>query len=261
VAFLNGELYAVTAGGGCGHGNPHQPNMVAMVDTVTGHWTMIADMSAAVAAHPAANVDDDDFQPDGDFYSLIAARGKLYTVEPNHGQVWSVTTKGEVEMVTDVSKPQGHIVPTAVADSDGGLLLSNLGVFPITPDSSQLLTLRPGCGAGIGFAVEDCGPGKLHLSAAATPGLTTVVSMAWGPDGLLYVLEVSDPQTTTEMPPYFPTPGDGKVVRVRNSVAEDVITGLSVPTGMTFGPDGALYVSNWGAAEAPIGQILRFNVH
>ncbi len=35
VAFLNGELYAVTAGGGCGHGNPHQPNMVAKVDTVT----------------------------------------------------------------------------------------------------------------------------------------------------------------------------------------------------------------------------------
>jgi hypothetical protein len=48
---------------------------------------------------------------------------------------------------------------------------------------------------------------------------------------------------------------------VRNGVKEDVITGLSVPTAMTFGPDGALYVSNWGAAAAPIGQILRFNVH
>ena len=30
---------------------------------------------------------------------------------------------------------------------------------------------------------------------------------------------------------------------------------------MTFGPDGALNVSNWGAVPAPIGQILRFNVH
>jgi hypothetical protein len=74
--------------------------------------------------------------------------------------------------------------------------------------------------------------------------------MDWSPDGLLYLLELSDPKTTTEKPPFFPTPGDGKVVRVRNGVAQDVITGLSVPTGMTFGPDGALYVSNW--AQRPL---------
>jgi sugar lactone lactonase YvrE len=251
VAFLDGELYAVTAGGGCGHGNPNQPNMVAKVNLATGKWTMIADMSAAVAAHPAANVDSGDFQPDGDFYSLIAARGKLYTVDPNHGQVWSVTKEGDVEMVTDISKPEGHIVPTSLVDSDGGLLASNLGTFPITPNSSPLMTLRPGCG---GSADGDCGPGTLHVNSSWLPGLTTVVGMDWGPDGLLYLLELSDAAG-------YPTPGDGKVVRVRNGVAEDVITGLSVPTGMTFGPDGALYVSNWGAAAAPIGQILRFNVN
>jgi hypothetical protein len=260
VAFLDGELYAVTAGGGCGHGNPTQPNMVAKVDHGTGQWRMIADMSAAVAAHPAANVDPEDFQPDGDFYSLIAARGKLYTVEPNQGQVWSVTKRGDVEMVTDISKLAGYwIGPTALVDSDDGLLVSNLGPFPITPNSSLLMTLRPGCGDRVGYAVDDCGPGTLHVASSSSPGLTTVVGMDWGPDGLLYLLELSEPQTT-EQPPFFPTPGDGKVVRVRNGVAEDVITGLSVPTAMTFGPDGALYVSNWGAAPAPIGQILRFNL-
>jgi hypothetical protein len=262
VAFLDGELYAVMAGGGPGHGNPNLPNMVAKVDLATGQWTMIADLSAAVRAHPPANMDTGDFQPDGDFYSLISARGKLYTVDPNHGQVWSVTKKGDLEMVTDISKLEtSWIGPTALADSDGGLLVSNLGPFPIMPDSSLLMTLRPGCGAGVGYAVDDCGPGTLHIASASLPGLTTVVGMDWGPDGLLYLLELSDPQTATEQPPFFPTPGDGKVVRVRNGVAQDVITGLSVPTGMTFGPDGALYVSNWGAAAAPIGQILRFNIH
>ena len=29
-----------------------------------------------------------DFEPDGTFYSLIAKDGRLYTVEPNHGQVF-----------------------------------------------------------------------------------------------------------------------------------------------------------------------------
>ena len=254
VAFLDGQLYAVTAGGGCGHGNPTLPNMVAKVDLATGQWTMIADLSAAVAAHPAANVDGEDFQPDGDFYSLVAARGKLYAVEPNHGQVWSVTKKGDVEMVTDISGPEGHIVPTALVDNDGGLLVSNLGTFPITVDASPLLTLRPGCGHGWGYAVDDCGPGMLHIAGSSSPGLTTVVGMDWGPDGLLYLLELSAAAG-------FPAPGEGKVVRIKNGMAEDVLTGLSVPTGMTFGPDGALYISNWGAAPAPIGQILRFNVH
>jgi hypothetical protein len=30
-----------------------------------------------------------------------------------------------------------------------------------------------------------------------------------------------------------------------------------VPTGMTFGPDQALYISNFGAAPTGAGQILR----
>jgi hypothetical protein len=251
IAFLDGELYAVTAGGGCSHGSSI-PNMVAKVNERTGTWTMLANMSEAVAAHPAANVAPD-FEADGIFYSMIAANGKLYTVEANHGQIWSVTKKGDVDMVTDVSKVEGHIVPTSAVERGGGLVVSNLGLFPITPDSEKLLTLEPDCGL-LQQWLERCDPGTLQITGSKTPGLTTVVSLAWGPDGLLYALELSDAGG-------LPTPGAGKVVRVNpNGLAEDVFTGLDVPTGMTFGPDGALYVSNWGAADAPIGQILRISV-
>ena len=38
---------------------------------------------------------------------------------------------------------------------------------------------------------------------------------------------------------------------------EDIVTGLVVLTGLTTGPDGALYLSNFGAAPAGLGQILR----
>jgi hypothetical protein len=37
---------------------------------------------------------------------------------------------------------------------------------------------------------------------------------------------------------------------------------LSLPTAMTFGPDGNLYVSNWGFGPPPVGagQILKITV-
>jgi hypothetical protein len=252
VAFLDGELYAVTAGGGCSHGSTI-PNMVAKVDMKTGHWTMLANMSEAVAAHPAANVAPD-FEADGIFYSMIATQGKLYTVEANHGQIWSITKQGQVQMVTDISKAEGHIVPTVAVAIEGGLLVSNLGLFPITPDSSVLLTLEASSQEELIDWLDPRAPDTLRVTGSLTAGLTTVVAMDWGPDGCLYLLELSDAAG-------YPTPGFGKVVRMRgHGMPEDVITGLSVPTGMTFGPDGSLYVSNWGAADAPVGQILRFKV-
>jgi hypothetical protein len=39
----------------------------------------------------------------------------------------------------------------------------------------------------------------------------------------------------------------------------DVVTGLSLPTAMTFGPDGDLYVSNFGAASGTAGEIVRIS--
>jgi len=39
-----------------------------------------------------------------------------------------------------------------------------------------------------------------------------------------------------------------------------VASGLFFPTGMTFGPDGMLYVSNMGSGP-PVGQIVHINVN
>ena len=52
-----------------------------------------------------------------------------------------------------------------------------------------------------------------------------------------------------------------KVVRLKKTgEVEDVVTGLVVPTGMTFGSDGRLYVSNYGAAPGSAGEILQIEV-
>jgi hypothetical protein len=255
VAFLNGSLYAVLAGGGCSHGNFGAPNALIKVDTKAKTWKQVADLSKFLMSHPAKYPNPGDFEPDGVFYSLIASGGSLYTVEPNHGQVFSITPRGAVAEEVDISKAENHIVPTAIAENYGTFYVGNLHTFPIVPETSKVLTLsKEGCRWPflLGFGCWDPQSG-LRVSGSRA-GFTTVVGLAFGPDGLLYALELS-------AAPGFPTPGEGKVVRLnRQGEIEDVATGLVVPTGMTFGPDGRLYVSNFGAAPPGTGQIVRITI-
>jgi hypothetical protein len=251
VVFMDDVLYAVVSGGGCSHGNPNSPSGIAKVNRTTGQWELIADIGAFLKTHPTEFESADDFEPDGTLYSVITVDGKLYTVEPNHGEVLSVTKGGTIKQVIDISASEGHIVPTSIAERNGKFYVGNLNLFPIDPQWARILTIENG-----GYEDHDV-PGfdteGYHI-VNSKAGFTTVVAVDFGPDGLLYALELSDMAGN-------PAPGEGKVVRVnRAGVVEDVVTGLVVPTAMTFGPDKALYVSNFGAAPAGMGQILRIDV-
>ena len=115
VAFIGHRLYALLAGAGCSHGHIDADNGVIRVNN-DGTTTQVADLSAFIKANPVANPDPADFQPDGTWYSMVAARGELYAVEPNHGEVDRVNPgTGAIRRVVDVSASEGHIVPTALA--------------------------------------------------------------------------------------------------------------------------------------------------
>jgi hypothetical protein len=256
VVFLDGDLYALVGGGGCSHGNPDQKDSsgIAKVDLKNGSWHLIADIGAWLKTHPAKFESMDDFEPDGTLYSVIAHDGRLLTVEPNHGQVISVTKRGEIKQVIDISASEGHIVPTSIAARDGSLFVGNLNLFPIDPQWARILTISRSDQDDFENLPPGLQPERGYRVVSSKAGFTTVVAVDFGPDCLLYVLELSDGAGS-------PNPGLGKVVRVLHSGAiEDVVTNLSVPTGMTFGPDRRLYVSNLGAAPAGAGQILRFDI-
>jgi hypothetical protein len=257
VAFLNGDLYALLAAGGCSHGNPNSPSGIARVDRHSGKWTLIADIGAWLKTHPAKFESPDDFEPDGTLYSMIAEDGVLYTVEPNHGQLLAVTPRGAIRQVIDISASQGHIVPTSVAERDGVFYVGNLNLFPIDPQWARVQAIAKGESEDDVHFAPGFSPGNGYHIVSSKAGFTTVVAVDFGPDGLLYALELSDAAG-------FPTPGAGKVLRVKHSgEIEAVITNLNVPTGMTFGADGRLYISDLGAVPAPtfgIGRILRFDI-
>jgi len=241
VAFINGTLYGIEAGAGCSHGLAGTDNTIFRVNP-NGTTTQIADLGAFQKAHPVANPEPDDFEPDGTWYSMVAVRGDLYAVEPNHGEVDRISPEtGAISRVIDVSASQGHIVPTTLA-YHGNFFFGNLGTFPVVPGTEKVFKLTPS--------------GQLKEWAT---GFSTVLGLAFDSDGRLYVLE-------SMTAPGFPGPGEvgtGMIVRVEDSGALTTIaSGLTFPTAMTFGPDGALYVSNigFGVPVPGAGQIVRITV-
>ncbi len=236
VKFIGNTLYALTAGSGCSHGLEGTTNGIFKVNS-NNTWTMIADLSAFQKAHPVANPNPGDFEPDGTWYGMVVVRNEFYAVEPNHGELDAVSLDGTIRRVADISATQGHIVPSAIA-YHGNFYVGNLNTFPIEEGGAKILKITPS--------------GQVKT---VVTGVTTVLGVAFDHEANMYILENT---TGNENP----TPGTGKVLRVTDSGLEEIATGLSLPTAMTFGPDGALYVSNWGFGPPPIGmgQVVRITV-
>jgi hypothetical protein len=242
MAFIGNTMYAVLAGAGCSHGVPSIPNGVIRVNP-DHSWTMIANLSAFQQANPVAHPEEDDFEPDGTWYSMIAVRGDLYAVEPNHGEIVKVTPAGKITRVIDISASQGHVVPTALS-YHGNFYVGNLGVFPQAPGSSSIWKVTPS--------------GQIKYD---TRGFNMVLGLAFDNRDRMYVLEMS-----SAFPGWngLPAPMSGRVVRISpNGKTRDIIAdGLFLPSGMTIGPDGNVYVSNVGFGLPPIGagEILKIEV-
>ncbi len=238
IAFLDATLYGILAGAGCSHGVPDIPNQVFRVHR-NGSWSLVADLGAFQRAHPVANPEPDDFEPDGTWYSMIAVHGALYAVEPNHGEIDQIRTSGRITRLIDVSASQGHVVPTALTYHRGNFYVGNLSTFPQAPGSSKIWKVNPGG----------------HISLHAT-GFNMVLGLTFDHQGRMYVLQASEAPV--------PTPNTGSVVRVSRdgSSRTTIASGLFLPTGMTFGPEGDLYISNVGFGPPPIGlgQILRVHL-
>jgi hypothetical protein len=236
VAFIGRDLYALVAGGGCSHGAPDVPASVVKVNR-NGTWNVVANLSAYQAANPVA-VPEADAEPDGSWYSMITSGGGFVAVEPNHAEMVHINPwNGRVRRIVDISATLGHITPTVVAERRGAYYLGNLGTFPDVAGTQKILRVSR----------------RGKVSEVAT-GFTMILGLEFDRCGRLYVLETSTLDG-------FPTPNTGRITRIDRKGHRDVIAeGLFFPTGMTFGPDGDLFVSNLGFGPPLPGQILRISV-
>jgi hypothetical protein len=240
VKFVGRRLYALEAGAGCSHGLDGTDNELLRVNA-NGTTTPVANLSAYQRAHPVANPDPGDFEPDGTWYSMVVVRGDIYAVEPNHGEIDRIDPEtGAIRRVVDMSSDPWWGPATIVYK--GNFFVGNLGTFPVVPGTEQIRKVTPS--------------GRYTTWA---DGLTAVLGLAIGPRDRMYALESMTAAG-------FPGPADlgaGRVVEVDPNGHRTVIaTGLSFPTAMTVGPDGALYVSDFGfGGPIPgLGEVWRIAV-
>jgi hypothetical protein len=236
VQFIGNTLYGLEAGAGCSHGLMGTDNTVFRVNA-DGSVTTVADLSVFLKNNPVANPNPEDFEPDGTWFSMVAVRGDLYAVEPNHGELDKITPDGQISRVIDISASQGHVVPTAVA-YHGNFYIGNLGTFGHEHQPENIYKVTP----------------SGQIKTVAT-GLSEVLGVAFDARARMYVLESSTGGVA-------PNPGTGDVVRFDpNGTRTVIVDHLAVPTAITFGPDGALYISNLGFGAPPgMGQVLRVDL-
>jgi plastocyanin len=240
LVWLDGTFFVTDDGAGPPHGDALMPNGVYAIDPATGGFALVSDFNAWVATHPVANVPGD-FDPGGEPWDLVTDGSDMLVVESNSGQIIRVGVNGDTTRAVDLS--EGHPVPTGLALApDGTMYVGSLGVTPYLDGSTKVVKVAPD------GTISD-----------QWTGLTALTSLELGPDGALYALEMSTGNTTT--PPFF-VPASGRVVRQTGPDSlEVVVSGLDLPSAMSFGPDGALYIST-PALRTPdeTGSVLRVDL-
>lgn len=209
-----------------------------------GAWRSMTDVSShEVAANPdSGEIDSNPYavlaEPNGGYVIAEAGGNALLRVDAK-GHISTLATFPD-RMVTgpDGKKMPMQAVPTSITrGSDGAYYVGELTGFPFPKGAAQIYRVVPG-----------------QAPTVYAKGFTNIISLAFGRDGSLYVLEINK---------------DGLLAAEKNGLAGALIRvapdgmrttvlskGLVAPTGLAVGPDGKLYVSTNGVFAGK-GQVIR----
>ncbi len=252
VAFdAGGEMYVITGlGGPPSWQEPTGPlgasgaefGWLMTADPVTDSYTPWVNLAAYEASEDpdGDNVDSNPFGmvTDGTELAITDAGGNSLLAVSDIG---SITTEA-IFPARMVEFPPGsgsmmpmQAVPTAVrVGPDGATYVGQLTGFPF-----------PVGGANV-WRVPDAGDAEVYEG-----GFSSILGFDFAADGSLYVLEMfTNGQLSGD-----PT---GAVIHVATDGTRTVLAsaGLITPTGLTVGPDQAIYVSNFGVSGS-MGQVVR----
>lgn len=174
--------------------------------------------------------------PDSNPFGLLADGRSVVVADAGANALMSVDSNGRIStLATFPSRPARatDAVPTSVVlGPDGAYYVGELTGVPFAAGAARV------------YRVVQGSPPEVFAE-----GFKTVIDLAFGPDGALYVLEHASGAA------FFAGPGN--VVRLaRDRTRTVVLQGLDRPTALVVDGRGMLYVTNHGVS-AGIGEVLR----
>jgi glucose/arabinose dehydrogenase len=258
VAALGGQIFVLTAGGEPGSGSN------TLYRVTNGKVQALADIAAYQVTDPdpynlADPVDESNPfglapLPDGSVLVSDAAANDLLRVYPNGKVVTVARLKPRLipwPAGLPVGPPAGTMVPsedvaTSVAvGADGYYYVGELRGFPATPGHSQVWRIAPDSVNAV------CDPVNPNVGACRryADGFTSIVDLEGGPDGSIYVVQLSNASWARSPVGPFPAAGGdvGSVWRLApggGSRSELAAGQLHLPAGVAVTSDNAVYVTS-----------------
>ncbi len=140
-------------------------------------------------------------------------------------------------------------VPTSVAiGPDGWYYVGELKGFPAPTGASRIWRVAPWA------SWADCG-NTSDCQLVFDGGFTSIIDLAFGPDGLLYVVELDEASWFAVEVLNQPTTGTINACDVSTHACVEVAAGLASPTAITFGKDGKLWSTEYALAPPLAGVV------
>ena len=219
----------------------------ARVPTSIARWEFVADIGAyEIDVNPdCGRIDDNPF-------GVLVVPGGVLVVDAGANAIIRRDATGALStfaaLPSRYSEPTGpacpalpadypatlpkETVPTSIAvGPDGAYYVGHLAGFPVVAGAANVYRLVPGAAPEVFLG-----------------GFTFIISLAFDAAGNLYVLQHVDGAGGN---------ATGSLVRVaQDGTRTTVIAGLTRPTGLAIGPDGAIYISHRGISVGT-GEVLR----
>ncbi|MDP9370320.1 MAG: ScyD/ScyE family protein, partial [Chloroflexota bacterium] len=234
-----------------------RPNEAAVlrIDPASGAVVTVGDLGAAEReSNPDGFIIESDpygmvLGADGNLYVAEAGANALYQVDPASGQLSRVTVfaglPGTEPNPARNNLTESDPVPTGIAAApDGSLYVGFLSGFPFLPGTAKVVRVAPD-----------------GTTSDAVTGVTALVDVELGPDGLLYVVEFGTFDATTQPPGW--AADSGRVLRILADGTQEVVAqGLNKPNGIAFDAAGNLYLtvnSDVPPQAGAQGMLVRFD--
>lgn len=226
---------------GAGLGGLYQLNQ-------NGQVKAIADLAAF-----EGQADPDGKGPDSNPVGLVSDKaGTVYVADAGANALIRVSANGAMSVVATFADrlaptppflpqppnpaqiPMQSVPTSVVRGPDGALYVSELTGFPFQVGAARIHRVVPGQ------------PTSVYAS-----GFTNIIDLEFDAQGNLYVLEIDRNSLLAPSP-------IGRLARVNTDGSVQTIPsdGLVMPGGMTIGPDGAIYVSNFSTSPG-VGEVVR----